>query len=96
MNQFLDPTNKKFIKLAFFMDCFFQNMITLKGSVQTVSVSLSVWSSMNVIEQRSSKVHRKTPVLESHFNEPTTLLKMRFWYRFFPVNFDKSSGTTIR
>ena len=28
--KFLDPTNQKFVKLPFFTNCFFQNMITLK------------------------------------------------------------------
>ena len=40
------------------------------------------------------KIHRKTPVPETFFNRvvglrPATLLKKRFWYRCFPVNFVK-------
>ena len=39
-----------------------------------------------------SQIHRKIPVPESLFNKvagmrPTTLLKKRFWHRYFPVNF---------
>ena len=30
MNQFLDPTNQKLVKLPFFANCFFQSMMTLK------------------------------------------------------------------
>ena len=34
---------------------------------------------MNEIEQRFSKIHKKTPLLEPHFNnEPAALLKRDF------------------
>ena len=44
------------------------------------------------------KINRKTPVPEAFFNKaaglrPVTLLKKRFWYRCFPVNFVKFPRT---
>ena len=51
---------------------------------------------MNEIEQRFSKIHSKTPVLEPHFNnEPATLLEKRHQRSCFPVNFAKSPRTAI-
>ena len=51
---------------------------------------------MNEIKQRFSKIHKNTPLLESHFNnEPAALLKKRLRHRCFPVNFAKSSRTAI-
>ena len=47
-NQFLDPANRKIVKLSFFTNCFFQNMITLKLSEQMISLCLSVYSIQEV------------------------------------------------
>ena len=46
------------------------------------------------------KIHRKTPVPESLFNNVTdlkraTLLNKRPWHKCFPVNFEKHLRTTF-
>ena len=51
MNQFLDPSNQKFVKLPFFLNGFFQNMITLKYSAQTISVCLPVLSEISEVKR---------------------------------------------
>ena len=47
------PTNQKFVKLQFFTNCFFQNMVISKKSVQTIlSVYVSRVKWMRLIDER--------------------------------------------
>ena len=57
-------------------------------------VKLPFWLIKDWSKKRFSKIHKKTPMLESDFNnEPAALLKKRLWHRCLSVNFAKSSRT---
>ena len=63
-------------------------------NLEILSDSIFPWKVNQTLEKWLWRIHRKTPLSEVFLNKiaglrPATLLKKRFWHRYFPVNFTR-------